>query len=199
MVHRKCTSRSVSGSTHRSSASRYGSLTRRCRQSEAGSHGSPIETVSPTSSAWQLWKYATIATNSTARSVLNGVTRTNSGPAPRSAGYAEAPLLTCNHSPPRDSGSTRSTRRSGLNSASAPGPPGWGVRDRRGAGGQGPPRAAGADDERGAVADLLPVRLGRATPVVAGDGRSGRGAGRHLPLTHRDRGVPVADRYLLCD
>ena len=32
---------------------------------------------------------------------------------------------------------------------------------------------------------------------MARDGRRGRGTGRHLPLAHRHRGVPVADRHLL--
>ena len=37
----------------------------------------------------------------------------------------------------------------------------------------------------------------RAVPGLARDGRPGRGTRRHLPLAHRHRGLPVADRHLL--
>ena len=69
-------------------------------------------------------------------------------------------------------------------------------RDRRARSG----RTAGAahpDGQRRAIDDVLPVRRDGAVAGVAGDGRPGRGAGGHLPLAHRDRGLPVAHRHLL--
>ncbi|CAA9309269.1 MAG: CysO-cysteine peptidase, partial [uncultured Friedmanniella sp.] len=76
-------------------------------------------------------------------------------------------------------------------------PPGRGVRGDRRAGRVGHPDAVRAHDERGPVADLLPVRPHRAAPALPGDGRRGRGDRRGLPLPHRDRGLPVAHRHRL--
>ena len=67
-----------------------------------------------------------------------------------------------------------------------------------GAGGQRPSDPVRPDGQRGALADLLRVRLGRSAPALQGDGGQRRGAGGHLPLAHRDRGLPVAHRHLLC-
>ena len=72
-----------------------------------------------------------------------------------------------------------------------------GVRGHRRAGGLRPTGTVHRDAQRRAVADLLPVRLRRATEGVAGDGRRRRGAGRHLPLAHRHRGLPEPHRHLL--
>src|SRR5439155_2533714 len=78
--------------------------------------------------------------------------------------------------------------------ARPPGPPRRGVRDRRGRDRFGPAGPARTDGQRGALPDVLPVRLDRAVAGVDADGRPRRGTDRHLPLAHRDRGIPVADR-----
>ena len=69
------------------------------------------------------------------------------------------------------------------------GPPGRGLRRRRRPGGQRPPRAFRAHGERRSVTDLLRVRLDGPAAALPRDGRPRRGAGGHLPLAHRDRGL----------
>ena len=78
----------------------------------------------------------------------------------------------------------------------APGPPRRGVRRRRGPGGQRPPRALHPDAERRPLAHVLRVRLGRPAQALPRDGRPRRGAGGHLPLAHRHRGLPLPHRHL---
>ena len=71
-----------------------------------------------------------------------------------------------------------------------------GMRDHRRPGGLRPSGTACGDDQRGTLADVLPLRFGRTAEGVAADGRRRRGARRHLPLAHRDRGVPEPHRRL---
>ena len=97
----------------------------------------------------------------------------------------------------------------GLGSAHAPDQPGprrrdgrprarrpsrRGVRRHRRPRRLGPPRALRPDGQRRSVADVLRVRLDGPAAPVPRHGRPRRGARRHLPLAHGDRGLPVAHR-----
>ena len=91
--------------------------------------------------------------------------------------------------------SCRPGRRDGRPCAGRPPRRGlWG--DRR-AGGLRPPRAIHRDAQRRAVADLLPVRLGRTAEGVARDGGGRRCSDRHLPLAHRHRGLSEPHGHLV--
>ena len=60
-----------------------------------------------------------------------------------------------------------------------------------------PARAVHPHGQRRPLAHVLRVRLDGPAAALPRDGRPRRGAGGHLPLAHRHRGVPVAHRHLL--
>ena len=86
----------------------------------------------------------------------------------------------------------RRDRRSGEGGSS-----GRGLRHHRRAGRERPAHPHGADGQRGAVADVLPLRLPRTAGAVPRAGRARRGRRRRLPLAHGHRGLPQPHRHRL--